>query len=152
MKHLENPIKIIGIELRTTNDNGQSFHDIPPFWDRFIKENCVEKIPSKRDQNIYAVYTHFENAGKNNFGMYSLIIGCEVTDNAIIPDGFVSATIPAGNYRHFSVENGSPDKVGETWQKIWNIPANEKKSWRFQCEYECYRSSGEIDIFIGVNN
>lgn len=149
MNKLENPIHIMGIELRTTNDNAKAFKDIPPFWDRFMKEGCAAKIPNKLDEDIYAVYTHFENEGKNNRGMYSLIIGCSVTSDTIPPEGFVAVTIPSGFYRVFPVEKGRQDKVGEAWQAIWAIPDSEKKKWRFTCEFERYRSSGEIDIFIG---
>jgi predicted transcriptional regulator YdeE len=152
MNKQQNSIQVIGIELRTTNDNGQAFHDIPLFWERFMKESCASLIPNKLNNDIYAVYTNFENEGINNKGMYSLIIGCNVPDNTIPPTGFTKITIPEGYYRVFSVENGRQDKVGAAWQSIWAIPDSEKSNWRFHCEFERYRSSGEIDIFIGLNN
>lgn len=149
---LQNPIHIIGIELRTTNDNGQAFTDIPPLWESFMKNNCGAQIPNKLDDNIYAVYTHFENAGKNNRGMYTMIIGCSVKPNTTAPAGFTTVTIPSGHYRVFPVKQGRPDKVGEAWQAIWAIPETEKKNWLFNCEFERYQTSGEIDIFIGVKS
>lgn len=151
MKYIKNPIQIIGIELRTTNDNGQAFNDIPLFWERFIKENCSAQIPHKLNNDIYAVYTNFENEGKNNFGTYSLILGCSVERYTSLADGFTQITIPAGYYRVFPVEKGRSDKVGEVWQSIWAIPDKEKRNWHFKCEFERYCASGEIDIFIGLN-
>jgi predicted transcriptional regulator YdeE len=150
MSKLTNPIHIIGIELRTTNDNGRAFQDIPPFWEKFIKENCAAQISNKLDNDIYAVYTHFENPGKNNHGMYSLNIGCSVPANTMVPKGYASVIIPAGNYRVFPVEKNRSDKVGEAWQEIWALPASEKQDWSFNCEFERYCSSGEIDIYIGT--
>jgi predicted transcriptional regulator YdeE len=30
---------VIGIEVRTTNENEQAAKDIPVFWEKFMKEN-----------------------------------------------------------------------------------------------------------------
>jgi predicted transcriptional regulator YdeE len=152
MKNLEKAIHIIGIDIRTTNEDGRSFNDIPPLWERFMKEECAAKIPNKLDNDIYAVYTNFENEGKNNQGMYSLIIGCNVAPETTPPKNFTKIIIPSGNYRVFPVEKGRPDKVGEAWQSIWAIPESEKHKWSFICEFECYYASNEIDIYIGVTN
>lgn len=154
MNIMLNPIHIIGIELRTTNDDGRSFQEIPPFWAHFMQENCMGQIPNKLNDDIYAVYTNFENPGKNNKGLYSLIIGCSVdaNSNLVLPHGFTRVTIPAGCYRVFPVEKGRHDNVGEVWQSIWAISDNEKLDWKFSCEFERYRTTGEIDIFIGIKN
>lgn len=149
MKNLQTPIHVIGIELRTTNDNGLAFQAIPDFWGRFMKEGIAGKIPNKLNNDIYAVYTNFENEGKNNNGMYSLIIGCSVKPETILEPGFTKVTIPAGNYRVFPVEKGRQDKVGDAWREIWAIPQSEKNTWKFKCEFEHYQASGEIDIYIG---
>src|SRR3990167_3039883 len=98
MDKLQNPIQIIGIELRTTNDLGRSFVDIPLFWQRFLKKNCATHIQNKLNNDLYAVYTRFENEGKNNQGMYSLIIGCPVKSNTTAATGFTTIAIPAGSY------------------------------------------------------
>ena len=150
MHELSHPIHIIGKALRTSNDNGRAFTEIPIHWEQFMKNNTKEKIPNRMDDDIYAVYTHFENAGKNNRGLYTLIIGCRVTNHNKPPNGFDSVIIPAGKYRVFTVEPGRFDKVGDAWKNIWAIPENEKKNWSFNCEFERYQSSGEIDIFIGL--
>lgn len=131
---------------------GRSFKEIPPFWEQFMTENRMSKIPNKLNDDIYVIYTHFENAGKNNQGMYSMILGCQVKPNTPAPAEFTAVAIPSGAYRVFPVEKGRPDKVGEIWQSIWAIPQSEKTDWRFSCEFERYQASGEIDIFIGVNH
>lgn len=76
MTQLQKPLSIIGVALRTSNDNGRAFHEIPPFWERFRNEECMARIPGKFNNDVYAVYTNFENEGKNNYGMYTLIVGC----------------------------------------------------------------------------
>ena len=152
MTILKNPIHILGIELRTTNDHGQSFHDIPPFWETFMKEQYMNKIPNKLSSDIYAVYTHFENEGKNNTGMYSLILGCTVQPDALAQQDLVKITIPQGNYLMFPVDDNNPNNVGKAWQKIWGIPQHEKQSWTFHCEFERYHPTGGIEIYIGTAN
>lgn len=150
MFKLQNAIQIIGAELRTTNDNGRSFQEIPPFWENFMKNNSLGHIPNKLNEDVYVVYTHFENEGKNNQGLYSMIIGSAVTQNTIPPDKFTTVMIPSGDYRVFPVEKNRSDKVGDAWLEIWEIPASEKQNWSFVCEFECYKKTGEIDIFIGL--
>src|SRR5688572_1197314 len=135
MQKLEQPISIIGIEIRTTNENLKCAQDIPPLWERFFKENCMEKIENKLDQDIFAVYTHFENEGKNNNGMYSVIIGCQTTPDTIAPSGFTKIQIPQGKYHVFPVEEGRQDKVGDAWFAIWSIPQSEKTKWNYTCEF-----------------
>ena len=66
-------LRIIGIELRTSNR--EAMQTIPPHWQRFTGEGVLARIPGKLSDEVYAVYTHFENAGVNNDGLYSLIIG-----------------------------------------------------------------------------
>jgi len=147
------PTPIIGVELKTTNDNNQAFQDIPPFWNRFYQEQIFEQIPNKHTDDIFALYTHFENHGINNHGIYSLIIGAHVTSLDTIPTGFVSTTIPHSDYVKFDVESKNPQKskneVGEKWLEIWNHSFEHNRS--FTCEFEQYKPSGDIAIFIGVN-
>ena len=144
------PIHILGVELRTTNEGGRAFQDIPPFWQQFFQNNIAGSIPNKASEDIYGVYTHFDNEGKNNLGMYSLIIGCEVNTDAKCPTTLTSITIPKSQYHVFSVASSKPEKVGEKWQEIWEIPASEKKNWSFTCEFEHYKAKGGIDIYIGL--
>ena len=152
MSKLLHPVYIIGVALRTTNDKGRAFSDIPPFWERFMRENYAAKISHKVNDDIYAVYTDFEHAGKNNQGMYTLIIGYNVGSDLEPPPGLTAVVIPSGNYRTFSVECNKPNNVGAAWQAIWAISESEKRTWSFTCEFEWYQASGEIDIFIGLKS
>ena len=38
---------LIGISVRTSNENGQAMTDIPALWNKFMSENWIEKIPNK---------------------------------------------------------------------------------------------------------
>lgn len=139
------PIRIVGIELRTNNE--EAFETIPGHWQRFYGEGVLQKIPNKISDDVYAVYTNFENAGRNNHGQYSLIIGAEVVAATEAPEGLVAAVIPASKRLVFQVEKGHPEKVGEKWQEIWS-KGNLDNS--YVADFERYRGSGDIEILVGV--
>jgi predicted transcriptional regulator YdeE len=120
----------------------------------------LQKIPGKISHDIFAVYTNFENSGKNNEGSYSLIIGAQVSargsaaensaaaSNGVeVPAGLVGTTIPACKRLVFDVEKGRMDMVGRKWVEIWNYNEHRKS---YVSDYERYKESGEIAIFVGV--
>jgi len=51
------PFKVIGISVRTTNENGQAAKDIGDLWGRFMNEGILQAIPNKIDDAVYSIYT-----------------------------------------------------------------------------------------------
>ena len=47
------PFKIIGISIRTTNQNGKAVKDIGEMWGRFMSDNIVVKIPNKIGSTVF---------------------------------------------------------------------------------------------------
>src|SRR5687767_2441815 len=139
------PILVVGIELRTSND--KAMETIPPHWRRFADEGVLARIPHKASDEVLAVYTHFEHEGVDNRGMYSLIIGAPVEGLSEVPQGMVSAVLPASQRAVFPVERARPDLVGQAWQQIWQR-GDLKKTFIADCER--YGPHGEIDIHIGI--
>ena len=41
------PFKVIGISVRTTNENNQAAIDIAALWGKFMNENVLNAIPKK---------------------------------------------------------------------------------------------------------
>jgi predicted transcriptional regulator YdeE len=119
-------ITVIGIELRTTN--AEAMQTIPPLWQRFAQDAVQASIPGKVDGDVLAVYTHFEHAGLNNTGLYSLVIGAQVTPGT---------AVPASRF----------DLVGPAWQAVW---AHTDLPKTFVAEYERYAANGDISISIGL--
>jgi predicted transcriptional regulator YdeE len=139
------PMTVVGIELRTTNE--KAFEEIPLHWRKFYQESVLDKVPNRASGDVYAVYTNFENPGKNNSGVYSLIIGAPVKSLDHIPPSLVATVIPKSKRRVRSVATGHPEKVGEKWQEIWHL-ADLKKT--YVSDFERYQPSGNIEIFVGV--
>ncbi len=139
--------QVTGLELRTSNP--EASRTIPPHWARFSSEGVLARIPGRLSDDVYAVYTHFEHAGRDNEGVYSLVIGAAVDPAAPVPAGLVSVAVPASARMVFAVEPGRTDRVASMWQTIWDFHERTKT---FIADYERYRPSGEIDIFIGIES
>ena len=86
---------VIGISVRTTNENGQSAKDIEALWGKFWGEEIQNQIPNKINDDIYAVYTDYETDFN---GPYTLIIGLTVNTLENIPEDFVGITIKKNTY------------------------------------------------------
>jgi predicted transcriptional regulator YdeE len=136
---------IVGLELRTSN--ALAVQTIPAHWQRFTAEAVLEQITNKVSDDVYALYTHFENPGVNNEGVYSLIIGAQVRSLGDVPAHLTAATIPAGQFKVFAVQAGHPEKVYAKWQEIWGMTQLPRV---FMADYERYTSAGQIDILVGV--
>ena len=83
---------VIGISIRTTNENGQSSKDIPALWGKFMHEGILEKIPNKIDNTVYCIYTDYE---KDHTKPYTTILGCKVENLSNIPYAMIGKTRPA---------------------------------------------------------
>ncbi len=142
---------IIGISVRTTNENGQSATDIPRLWNQFFSENRMNQIPNKTDGDIYCVYTDYE---KDHTQPYTTIIGCRVGHLNDIPAGFVGKSMDGGLFEIFQAKGKmNAGIVFQEWIKIWNadIPR------AYTNDFEVYGKKAEdpenaaVDIFIAVN-
>lgn len=141
-----NAIHVVGIELRTTN--AHAMQTIPKHWQRFAEEAVAARLcGDKPTGDVYAVYTNFENAGSNNEGLYSLVIGVAVDPSTDVPPGMTRAVVPVSMRAVFPVEAGRFDLVGPAWQIVW-ARHDLRKTYIADCER--YRSTGEIDLSIGI--
>ena len=144
------PFKVIGISVRTTNENGQAGKDIPVLWEKMISEDIVNSIPNKIDNTIYSIYTDYE---KDHTKPYTTVLGCEVENLDDIPEGMVGYSFDGGDYLRFTVKGDvSKDLVINEWIKIWNMDLGRA----FTADFEVYGKKSqnpldaEIDIFIAV--
>ena len=146
-----NPFQLIGISVRTTNENGRAARDIGTLWKRFMKENYIEKIPNKIGNEILSIYTNYES---DYTKPYDTIIGCKVSSLDTIPDGMVGRSFDGGTFAKF-VSKGDTTKgsVYATWIDIWNTDLNRS----YTADYESYGEKAknpldaEVDIFVAIH-
>ncbi|WP_316793894.1 GyrI-like domain-containing protein [Pedobacter frigoris] len=144
------PINIIGIAVRTTNENGQSAADIPLLWNRFFTENIAARIPGKISEEVYSIYTDYE---LDYTKPYTTIIGCRVEQLTDIPEGLIGKVIGGGSYTTFVAKGKLSDQIVFTeWQKIWNTDLPRA----YTSDFEIYGAGAqnpdqaEVEIFVGV--
>ena len=128
-------------------DNNRASKEIPPHWKKFFTEGIIDKITNKVSNDIYCIYTNYENEGQNNKGIYSYIIGIEVKSFDDVPENLDSVIIPKSTYQIFPSEN-KPEKIEKKWLEIWQYDF--AKARTFLLEFEKYYENGKLDICIGV--
>ncbi len=143
-------INIVGISVRTSNNNGEAAKDIPTLWNKFLVERVAGKIQNKVDETIYCLYTDYE---KDHTTPYTTILGCEVSTLTDIPEGMVSKTIEVANYQKYTAKgNLNEGVVFNEWVKIWNSDLDRA----YTTDYEVYGAkagnmeNAEVDIFIAL--
>jgi predicted transcriptional regulator YdeE len=141
---------IIGIAIRTTNENGQSSQDIPALWNQFMSTGILAQIPNKIDDSIYCIYTDYE---KDHTQPYTTILGCKVAHLDDIPAPLVGKVMNAATYAKHTVKGNLMEGiVFNEWVKIWNTPMPRT----FIADFEIYGqkaqdpNNAEVDIFVGI--
>jgi predicted transcriptional regulator YdeE len=141
---------VIGISVRTTNENGQAAQDIPALWNQFMSEETIQKIPNKIDDSIYCIYTDYE---KDHTKPYTTILGCKVATLDIIPEGMIGKTFNEGLYAKRTPKgNLLQGLVYNEWIQIWNSDLDRA----FTADFEVYGEQAQdmenaaVDIFVAI--
>jgi predicted transcriptional regulator YdeE len=147
--HIE-PFYVIGIAVRTTNENGQSAQDIGALWAQFTSRNLMENIPGRIDNTIYSVYTDYES---DHTKPYTTLLGCRVHNLDIVPEGMTGKSFEGGRYVNLPAKGDiSRGIVFEKWTEIWamDLPRT------FTADFEVYGAkatnpaNAQIDILVAV--
>jgi predicted transcriptional regulator YdeE len=145
-----NRFKIIGISVVTSNQNGQSLDDLENLWEEFWENDIQNQISNRLSDNIYAVYTDYENAYEAN---YTAIVGFLVKTLDDIPKGFVGREITVGEHKKYLSQGKMPDALIATWAEI----VQEKELHRaFRADVTIYskkyfdRENAEAETFISI--
>ena len=141
--------KIIGLKVRTTNENNQAGMDISNLWDRIFKEGIIGKIPNESGEEMYGVYFDYEG---DYTQPYSYIVGCRVESLDKIPEGMDSVVIKSGNYAHLVAKGKMPDCIVEMWQNIWKSDLDRT----YGTDFEVYGpksqdvENAEVDVYLSI--
>jgi len=141
---------IVGITVRTTNENGKAEQDIPALWGKFMGEGVLQKIPNKIDDTVYCMYTDYE---KDHTKPYTTIIGCRVSSLENIPEGMMGKTIETGGYVRYTAKgNIMEGVVHDKWKEIWSSDIQRTYIADFDEYGDKARNLGnaEVDIFVSV--
>jgi predicted transcriptional regulator YdeE len=141
---------VIGISVRTTNENGKSGEDIPALWNKFMSEEIQRKIPNKVSEDIFCIYTDYE---KDHTKPYTTILGCKVKSLDVVPENMIGKTIESANYEELIAKgNLAEGLVYNKWLEIWNSDLDRS----FTADFEVYGEktqnpeNAEVDIYIAL--
>ena len=144
------PFKVIGISVRTTNENGQAAKEIADLWGRFMNEKILEAIPDKIDNTVYSIYTGYE---RDNTKQYTAILGCSVENLNDIPDGMIGKSFDGGNYVKLSAKGDlMKGLIVNKWTEIWEMDLDRA----FTADFEVFGAKAqnptdaEIDFLIAI--
>jgi predicted transcriptional regulator YdeE len=147
---IEQPLRIMGISIITTNQDGKAIMEIGNLWKKFYQEEIPLKIPDRIGEEVYSVYTDYEGDHEKP---YKVLIGCQVTAETPTVQSLDAVLIPVGQYEKFTAKgNLTQGAVGKTWYNIWNSNLNRA----FKADFEVYgeksvdTTDGEVDIFVGI--
>jgi predicted transcriptional regulator YdeE len=130
----QNQFYLVGVSVRTTNQNGQSQKDIGGLWTRFTTESLRQQITGKVADDMYCVYTDYES---DHTGTYTAVLGCKVSSLDGIPDGFTGITVPAYKYHVYYLEGEFPANIGAAWQQIWTSDIDRI----YTADYDFYKAN-----------
>ena len=146
------PFKVIGIAVRTTNQNGQSAKDIGQLWNKFMTEGIADQIPNKVDASVFSIYTNYEG---DHTQPYDTILGCKVDSLDNIPEGFIGQAFEGGTYEKF-VSKGDLTQgvVFGTWNEIWNSDLERAYTADFELYGERAQNptDAEVDVMVAIKN
>lgn len=141
---------IIGISVRTTNENNQAAIDITDLWGKFMGENVLEAIPNKVDDTIYSIYTNYES---DHTKPYTTVLGCKVSTLTSIPDGMIGKSFDGGNYVKLSAKGDlMKGLIINKWIEIWEMDLDRA----FTADFEVFGekaqnpTDAEIDFLIAL--
>ncbi|NMM61850.1 transcriptional regulator [Clostridium sp. P21] len=142
----KNKMIIVGKEIRTTNKDGECIKAISELWKEFSDKKFGDEILNKTNPDeILGLYCDYEN---KEFGLYSFIIGYEVSDINSIPQDMTYKILPSSKYCIVTAK----DKIGAAWSYIWNSNLQRTYSGDFELYGKKYDGieNSEVDIYVAV--
>lgn len=140
---------VIGVPVRTSNQDGSFLKDVPPLWEQFHREQLAEKIPGRLNHDLLAVYTDYESDYTKPF---TYIIGCEVRSLNYIPEGMIGIEIQPSKYAVFTASGEFPKSMMITWQNIWRSEVKRTYTTDFEVYHSDFnpQSNPEVKIYIAI--
>ena len=148
---MTNGFKLIGISVRTTNQNNQVQEYLGKLWGQFSSENIHQEIPNKISNEILAIYTDYQS---NDTEDYTTIIGVPVSTLNEIPNGMIGQEFQPENFKKFIAKGEMPKAVDDTWINIWEQDKNLNRKYTYDFELygaNCNKGTdSEVEIFVAV--
>jgi predicted transcriptional regulator YdeE len=140
LKHVYS-FTVTGLTVRTQNSDefNPDTAKLPNLWQQLYASNPTPNT------TIFGVYSGYESDAN---GLYNVTVG-NSNDNQ--SDELSAVKINSGNYLIFQCQGSMPQTVIETWNRVWAYFSVESPYQRcFMTDFEEYKNSDEVAIYIGV--
>lgn len=142
--------KLAGLKLgyKTTNKDNKAMEDCGALWQHFGGSFLGTKLPQKLSNDIYAVYYNYDG---DHTQPYAYFIGYRIPEDANLPAGIDTLTIPAQQYDELSTKGQMPNCVADAWREIWKLDDSHRA---YGFDFEVYGpkagdwNNAEIDIYL----
>jgi AraC family transcriptional regulator len=156
-------VALAGFAVKTTMRDGKNKMEIPKFWQEYLHDGRCQKLHGESFLKSHAEYgACFPVNPENCEGDLEYVIGVEVKDNHVIPDGYHVCTVPEALYAVFSTppadETNFVSAIQGTWSYIYSewFPGSGYEFDAKGIDYElyderCMNKTGKVvDICIPV--
>ena len=145
------PLNVIGLSIRTTNENQQATIDIPQLWNTFFMSQTLSKISNKINDTLYCIYNNYES---DYTKPYTCTLGIQVENLFTVPEGLTSIQIPQSSYIKFNTKGDlSKQIVYNQWKNIWTTEIDRKYTFDFEIydHQKCKdAANAEVEIYISI--
>lgn len=140
---------IVGHAVRTTNaaEADPSRAQLPGLWARAGAPGAFAHVPSRVDENLYAVLTDYEG---DHYGAYTQVVGIAVRTAARLPEGMVAVRVPGVPAMLVEARGPMPGALIEAWQQVWKHSESGGVPPRaFTTDLEVHHRGG-ADLYVAV--
>jgi AraC family transcriptional regulator len=110
--------KIAGFSIMTTMKDGKNTEDIPRFWQNCMKDGLMQKLHKEAFVKAHDEYG-LCIPGRPGSDDMEYMIGVEVKDDADIPEGYRTYTIPCADFAVFYTPPSDDKVFSHSIQKLW---------------------------------
>ncbi|MNI47238.1 Right origin-binding protein [compost metagenome] len=150
-------MRIIGFSITTATNDGENSKEIPAFWKTYMQQQLGTQVPGKLHPDVeLGICTPL-----NSDGTFNYIIGFEVDENTVVPEGMTEYFVPETTYAIFTTPPAAASdfvaSIQGTWDHIftdWFPTSGYEQISAPDFEWydeRCWPQEGkQIDIFIPV--
>jgi len=136
-------VKLAGFALKTRSKDGENTREIPKFWLDYIKDGRCKKLHEETFVKNHVEYGACFPENPEN-GEFIYVIGVEVKDGHIIPEGYHVCTIPDALYAVFSSPPAEKAKFSSEIQGTWKYIYSE---WFPNSGYEFHGGKVDFELY-----
>lgn len=141
---------VTGLSAVIDNSGGAASEQINFLWESFFEKQIALKVPGRKNDVIYAVYSDYEG---DHTKPYRLTIGYITnTNEAVEGSGLHAVKVRGGSYAALSARGAQPQSLIETWIAVWESDLERN----FCTDFEVYGARffeegvSEVLVYVGL--